>query len=146
MLTDNEVEIIQDKGAQFILGWNTHGKALFSELHVAFGYFIILAVDEKVSKASGCSIDKSMQFIRDIEKIFNIQLTNRLTIALLNDTVVNLIELKKLQENLRAEIINPDQLFFDHTVQTIGEIKNNWIKPLKNSWLSRYLPEKSIIS
>lgn len=145
-LSDTEVAMVQQQGNTFTAGWNAHGQALFSEVFVVHAHFVILAVDEQVAAASGCSIDKSMHFIKSLEQELGISLTNRLNIALKTGETVGLTRLHELEEQIKSGKVSPDQLFFDNTVSSLGLLQNEWIKPLKDSWLSRFLPENAIIS
>ena len=71
-LTDSEVETISNSGLAFIEQWAAHGASLKASFDVLYNRFIILSVDEKQAMASGCSIDSSIRFIKEIEKLLNI--------------------------------------------------------------------------
>jgi hypothetical protein len=45
------------------LEWAAHGTSLVSSYQLKYNRFIILAVDQDVQSATGCSIDASVEFI-----------------------------------------------------------------------------------
>jgi hypothetical protein len=45
------------------LKWAAHGTSLVSSYQLKYNRFIILAVDQDVQSATGCSIDASVEFI-----------------------------------------------------------------------------------
>jgi hypothetical protein len=53
--------------------------------------------------------------------------------------VVNASDIKDL---LKTGAINENTLVFDNTITSSAQI-NEWKKPLKNTWLSKYLPSYS---
>jgi len=145
-LSAGEVTRIREEGQKFVAGWNAHGNALFADIFVLYDHFVVLAADEQVAAASGCSIDKSMHFILNLQKEMGISLTNRLNIALLENNDVKLIPLSELIEKLKQGTIAPEQLFFDGTMGTLKQLRNEWVKPLSISWLNKFVPQKTTFS
>jgi len=70
-------EAIKAKLNVFVQGWAAHGNELFGAAEVVDDYFIVLAVDESKVPASGCSIDTSVHFIRQIGQDFQLDFFNR---------------------------------------------------------------------
>ena len=80
-LSDKEVVFIQQNLLAFCNNWKAHQEHLESSYKVLYNRFIILLVDEQQQNASGCSIDSSVNFIKEIEAEFGIDLFNRTQIA-----------------------------------------------------------------
>ena len=141
-LSPEESTRLMAAGQEFVAGWNAHGIGLMAEFYLLHGHFVILAVNEEVAQASGCSIDKSVQFIRRMEQEMGISLTNRLNIPLWDGNRVSLVPLAELEARIGQGEVSPGQLFFDHTgVTTLDQLQHSWIKPLESSWLNRYFPK-----
>ena len=66
-----ETEEIKKIGLLFTRDWTAHGSQLNASLDILYNRFIVLMVDENDASASGCSIDKSLAFIKNIEQQFN---------------------------------------------------------------------------
>jgi hypothetical protein len=52
----------------FLENWAAHGTSLVSSYQLKYNRFIILAVDQDVQSATGCSIDASVEFIQSLEQ------------------------------------------------------------------------------
>ncbi|MFN7014239.1 MAG: hypothetical protein ACK4ON_08230, partial [Bacteroidia bacterium] len=115
--------------------WSTHGTALKATGAVLYNHFVIIMADEASVKASGCSIDKSVAFIKQLEKEFNCDFFNRLLIAFKNENNIFTIPLQLIAEKLAQNKISDNALIFNNLVATKCELLNNWIIPLKESWI-----------
>ena len=62
--TDSESQEIREAASQFVQSWKAHEVQLLAAAEVLYNRFIVLSVDENIAGASGCSIDKSVKFIR----------------------------------------------------------------------------------
>ena len=60
-----EIGIINDKTISFLDNWQAHGKDLECSYSIIDKRFIIIAVNESVNPIGGCSIDFSLQLIKD---------------------------------------------------------------------------------
>src|SRR5690242_11524154 len=80
-LTTEEVEQIKDETRKFLESWTAHNQTLKAGCEIRYNRFLILMVDEKSAGASGCSIDKSVHFIKSIEKNFKVSFFDRMMFA-----------------------------------------------------------------
>jgi hypothetical protein len=65
----------------FLENWAAHGTSLVSSYQLKYNRFIILAVDQDVQTATGCSIDSSVEFIQP-EKKYNVDLLDKMNVTL----------------------------------------------------------------
>lgn len=139
-LNEKEVSCISRKLEKWQEEWNTHGRALYSEAWVEDQLFLILAVDESRQPASGCSIDSSVHFIRQIGNRINVDFFDRMNFSYQdNDGQVCLTTDKELSRLYDKGMITDDTLFYDTTIRTKGEWKTQKLIPLKESWHQRFL-------
>src|ERR1700712_4874044 len=80
-LTDTQVIQLQVQLDNFTTGWTAHNSQLKAKAEIRYNRFIILVVDESLAGASGCSIDKSVNYMKQIEQQFNINLFDRFNLA-----------------------------------------------------------------
>ena len=59
----DELTELQEAFNNFITDWTAHGQDLKAGYEMRYNRFIILALDQSVTSASGCSIDTSVHFI-----------------------------------------------------------------------------------
>ncbi len=126
------------QGASFAAEWTAHSKALKSSITVQFNQFIILSVDETAAPATGCSIDKSVHFIKAMEKELEVSLLNKSQVAYMEEGEVKLVPLPKIKEKVNAGTIAAESIIFNNMVTDLKGLKNQWQVPAGTSWMSRY--------
>ena len=94
-------------------------------------------MDEEKFGASGCSIDKQLKFIKELEQKFSIELLNRLLVAYKNRSGnIEVVSPSRIKELFEAGEINADTIIFNPAVSNTTELENNFEIPLKESWLN----------
>src|ERR1700743_2848690 len=84
-LTNAQVLQLQVQLNNFTTGWTAHNNALKAKAEIRYNRFIILVVDESQAGASGCSIDKSVNFMKQVEQAYGINLFDRFNLAYRSD-------------------------------------------------------------
>ncbi|MFT3747804.1 MAG: hypothetical protein QM768_05780 [Agriterribacter sp.] len=124
---------------EFVEKWNAHGAAVKGFTTIFYGQFVILMADETQTGVSGCSTDSSVRVIKDLEQRFNITLFNRQLLAFIKNDKIELLPLSQIQYAAENGFVQPDTLYFNNTAQTKQELEQNWIIPVKQSWLAKKL-------
>lgn len=125
-LTKAEQEFIRKELDIFIPQWASHGNKLFGAAEVFEDWFVVLAVDETQSMASGCSIDTSVQFMKAVEKELNLNFFDRMHVLINQDGEKKQVHFSELSDYPAAYIYNP-------LVSTLGEFSSNWLIPVRES-------------
>lgn len=123
---------------QFLGGWAAHGHPLQCSADVLHDQFLVLAVEEAVQGVTGCSVDNSVQLMRELEQDLQITLLDRTLIAFKRNNHNFLVPLEGLEAKIQQGDILPDMLMFDNTVTIKGALRDLWLVPAKNTWLSKY--------
>jgi hypothetical protein len=131
----NEALEIEEMLSEFTRQWKSHGTPVKGSAHLFFGQFIVLLADETATGVSGCSTDSSVRLIKDMEQRFAVNMFDRMTLAFIAKDKVQLLPLSQLEYATDNGFINADTLYFNNLVQTKQELENNWIIPVKESWL-----------
>ena len=137
LFTLSEALAIEDLLNDFTAKWLSHGEPVKGAGYLFFGQFIILMADEKATGVSGCSTDSSVRLIKDIEQRFGVNMFDRVTLAFAVKDKVQLLPLSQLQYAFDNRFIDSHTLYFNNLVQTKAELENNWLIPIKDSWLSK---------
>lgn len=137
LLSLSEAFSVEDKLEDFCSNWASHGAAVKSYGNLFFGQFIILMSDESDVTVSGCSTDSSVRFVQQLGNALKVDFFNRTNLAFLVKDKIQLLPLSQLQYAVENNFIQPDTLYFNNLVQTKEELENNWIIPLKDSWLAK---------
>jgi hypothetical protein len=137
-LNTSETQALQQLAAEFVNDWAAHGRPLVAEASVQHGLFLVLAVDETAAGASGCSIDKSVAFVRAMQDRFDINLLDRMTFAYREATgSIALAPRNVFSQLYDLNIINDETQVFDPLVTTVGHFRTHFEKPLALSWHRR---------
>lgn len=127
---------------EFASSWKSHGIPVKAAGYLFFGQFIILMADETATGVSGCSTDSSVRFIKDLEQRFSVSMFDRTTLAFLVKDKIQLLPLAQLQYAADNGFIDGGTLYFNNLVQTREELENNWIIPIRDSWLKNRIKLK----
>ena len=136
--TTQEEQEIATAIQRFISQWAAHGQKLMAAFTIQHHQFIVLSVDESVAQASGCSIDASVELIRQIESHFKLNLLDRTKVAFLIDGEVTLQPFSKLKDEIIAGVIDEKTKVFNNLIEKTGDWKTNWVVPAGETWINRY--------
>lgn len=135
IFSDNEITKIRAVIEPFLSHWQRHGQDLTASYKIIYNQFLVIAVNDEVS---GCSIDASMHLIRQIEKEFRIDLTDKLQIAFRYGSNINIVSLTDFKRYIGQNKITPNTIVFNNMVDTIEGLQKNWEVPAKDSWHKKY--------
>src|SRR5687767_5290419 len=131
----NEALEIEIMLKEFTAGWLSHGVPVKGAGYLFFGQFIVLMADERATGVSGCSTDSSVRLIKEIEQRFGVNMFDRTLLAFVVKDKIQLIPMSQLQYAIDNGFISKDTLYFNNLAQTKEELENNWMVPVKESWL-----------
>lgn len=134
ILTPGEIVQIQQKLDAFTAQWLAHGHQLLALAEIRYGQFIILSVDEQQAGATGCSIDKSVKLMLELEIEFKINLFDRFIIAYRDGEEIKTCNRSEFEERLRTGEITAETIVFNNLISTRKVLETNWEVPMKNSW------------
>lgn len=139
IFTDVEVNKLESRLSNFVENWESHSRTLKGAFLILENRFIVISVDESVNDASGCSIDKSVHFLQEIENEFKTQLLDKSKVAIKNnDGEVVLYPLLSLKEAVNNGEITRGTLVYNNLVTSKKEFETLWIVPAETSWLRKY--------
>jgi hypothetical protein len=142
--TITEALRIEELLENFAKEWNSHGSLVKGYANLFFGQFIIIMADETHLKIGGCSTDSSLRFIKNIQQDYNVQLLDRQMLAFIVKEKIHLLPLAQVNYSIENDFITPDTLYFNNTILTKKELLNNWIIPVKDSWLAARIPSSHL--
>ncbi len=128
--SENEKSLLNESFKEFVSSWAAHGSKLVADAIVIGDYFVVLAVDEKIAMASGCSIDSSVKFIKSIGHQLNIDFFNRLKLVVKKESETKMISFSDLNQYNDWNIYNT-------LVNTVKQLNTLFLIPVQESELNK---------
>ena len=128
---------IEDLLNHFVVNWKSHGTPVKGFGTLFFGQFIILMADERATGVSGCSTDSSVRLIKEIEQLYKVSMFDRQNLAYIIKDKIELLPLGQLQYAFDNGFVKADTIYINNLVQTKEELAQNWLIPVKESWLAK---------
>ncbi|WP_338378639.1 ABC transporter ATPase [uncultured Flavobacterium sp.] len=137
-LSDNEVAEITEATKEFVKNWAAHGTSLEASFLIKYNRFIILAVNQDVQAATGCSIDSSVQFIQSLEAKYGIDLLDKMNVTYKTGEFIAFKTLIEFKQLVKSKSVSENTIVFNNLVNTVEEWQDFWEVPANESWHSRF--------
>ena len=137
-LSPAEIIEIEAKIKDFLISWTAHGSDLQASFLIKYNRFIVISLNESFNIATGCSIDSSVRFIQELEKLYDVSLLDKMNVSYRHGEFIAykpLIEFKKMIKN---RSISKKTIVFNNLINSKSEFLNNWEVPIEESWHNRF--------
>lgn len=138
-LSYDELDSVREQLFDFLDVWTAHNQNLMTYGNVFHRRFLALFVDETYSVASGCSIDKSVNFLEGLRRQHGLNFFERMQFQYMVEEEIYQIQKSELKEAYLDGRITDDTLFFDHLVNTKEDFLKSWLKPFSESWHYKFV-------
>ncbi len=135
---DELAEIVQEMG-QFIEGWTAHGGNLQAGFEIRYNRFIVIALDQTLNAATGCSIDASVNFIQGLEKRYQVELLDKMNVTYKQGEYVAYKPLVDFKKMAKEKAVSHNTIVFNNLVTNKGEYEEHWEVPAAESWHGRFM-------
>lgn len=136
--SDTEISTIDSELKIFVDNWAAHGTSLEASFELKYNRFIILAVNQEIQAATGCSIDKSVQLIQELERKYDVELLDKMNVTFkLGEHIAHktLTDFKKMAKD---KAVTENTIVFNNLVNNIQEYHESWEVAAADSWHSRF--------
>ena len=137
--TDAELEEITLSLTLFLKNWTAHGSDLQAGFEIKYKRFIVIALDQQINVATGCSIDASVKFIQDLESTYKVDLMDKMNVSYKQGDYVaykSLIDFKKMAKD---KAVSKNTIVFNNLVNSKAEYLEFWEVPASESWHGRFV-------
>ena len=138
-LSNIDIELIEREVKLFLNNWSSHNKEIESSFEIRYNRFLIIGLNENINSASGCSIDKSLNFIKDLQSLLEVNFLNRLDVAYKTGNDINSISLSEFQTMIREKKLSKDSIVYNNMIGSKKSYINNWETKIENSWHKKFL-------
>lgn len=124
--TAEDQATIAEAMSRFLPQWAAHGNALFGDYAIERNRFLILAVDESKAGASGCSIDASVRFIKELGSHLKIDFFNRLNMVIEHEGALKTVHVSEVRQY-------PDAMVFNPMITQLSDLRSSWVVKVADS-------------
>jgi hypothetical protein len=136
--SDEEITVIEQNLKVFLENWTAHGHQLEASFVTRYNRFIIIAVNQEVQAATGCSIDASVQFIQNLEQQYKVDLLDKMNVTFKMGEHVAFKTLLYFKKLAKEKAVSAHTIVFNNLVNTVGEWEQFWEVPASESWHNRF--------
>ncbi|AOW10422.1 hypothetical protein [Flavobacterium gilvum] len=136
--SDAEMSEIETDLQSFLSEWAAHGTSLESSYLLKYNRFIIIAINQEVQAATGCSIDSSVEFIQGLEKKYDVDLLDKMNVTFKQGDHIAHKTLMDFKKMVKDKSVNENTIVFNNLVNNIEEFNESWEVPAIDSWHSRF--------
>ncbi len=137
--TKDELEEVKQSLDRFIEEWTTHGSQLNAGYEIRYNRFIVIALDQDIMSASGCSIDTQVRFIQSLEQKYDMDLLDKMNVSYKQGEFVAYKPLADFRKMAKAKSVSKNTIVFNNLVTNKEEYEQYWEVPAEESWHARFM-------
>ena len=137
VLTPAEAAVATAKINEFVNQWTAHKLEVTGFGTLLHNRFVMLAADETHVGVSGCSVDSSVRFIRELGQLFNVNFFDRWLVAYTKGGKVVSCTRDEFEKLLQSGGVDENTIVYNTLAQTKAELDAKWELPYKDSWLAK---------
>ena len=134
-----EIFSIRKDLENFLSNWTSHNQNLETGFELRYDRFIIIAVNQEINNASGCSIDNCVRFIKKLENKYEVDLLDKMNVIYKQDKHLYHKKLNEFISMYKNNLVSLNTVVFNNLVNTVREYKLKWEVPVKESWHNRFM-------
>ncbi|NQW77371.1 MAG: hypothetical protein HQ448_11230 [Cytophagales bacterium] len=142
-LLADEMEQISSFLINEMNAWAAHGAPLNASFEIRFNQVIIVAVNEDINEASGCSIDASTRWFKSLGEMLQVDFFDR-QIAKIQGEQISLIPITSIKDFILSAHLLEEDFIIPPQTSDLSQYRNQWLQPVRESWLKKYLAKSSV--
>jgi hypothetical protein len=129
---------------RYLATWKAHGTPLTCARDFRDEYFLVVAVDERASGASGCSIDGLFHALQEVEEGIGTSMVGG-GLAFFRDGAgfVHGVTRAEFERMAARGDVDGETMVFDTTLTTAGDFRAGFERPARESWHASLLPDQA---
>ena len=137
--SEEELQQLRQDMDAFVADWTAHGSDLRAGYEIRYNRFIVLALDQTLNTASGCSIDASVRFIQQLEQQYKVELLDKMNVSYKQGDFVAYKSLVDFKKMAKQKAVSKNTIVFNNLVTNKHEYRNHWEVPAEESWHGRFM-------
>lgn len=129
-LRSEQISGLTRKVGEFLQSWSSHGQTLSARASVEDNQFLIVSEPEGVS--TGCSKDKLMRALEEINHSLQLRLAPANKFFVLSNSKVLALSRSELHQKYQSQELSDNNELYPCWITSGNEFEKLWKKPLRN--------------
>ena len=143
-LTAPEAQRLLDVVDAYLSRWAAHGTPLASARDWRDDHFLTIAVDQRTTGASGCSIDALFPQLQELERAVGLSIVGGGRVFYRDAKgKVEATDRATFAELAERGLVSPGTPVFDPTVTTLGAWRTGFERRASESWHAQLMPARA---
>jgi hypothetical protein len=143
----DEARAVKKALESFLSSWKSHGHSMISDYEILNAHFLIVVLNNSTGPdASGCGIDSLVLKVKEIGENNNIDFLNNANVAFSDGGGIHIVNLANIRKEIENGKVNSEHKVFINSVTNLGDLRNQWLVPVKESWVARYFKSTQALS
>jgi len=134
-----EIDGLQKKIENFLNEWEDQKISLTCAYKLAYGRFIILAMDTAEISLSLTAHETLTTFIQKLEKQHKLILLDRMNVCYKQGEFVQYKDLKEFKTLIKNKAVSKKTVVFNNMINLKVELNYDWEINIMDSWLGRFV-------
>ena len=143
-LTESESEVAIDFLTRSIDSWVTHGMPMKGSFNLLHGRVLLIAADVDFQSPSGCSIDSSTRWLKDLGASLNVDFFDR-SVGYFEDNELQFFSFFDSKKKVQSGVLKPESQVLNHQIGTMADVKNKFTVAATESFLKRHFEAISAV-
>ncbi len=135
--TADEAAQVEQEINAFVAEWTAHKLKVTAGGALLYKRFVVLAADEREVGVSGCSIDSSVHFVKQLAAKYGVDFFDRFNVAYKVGEEVRSAGRADFEELVSTGQITADTIVYNNLIEALSDLHTKWEVPFKDSWHSR---------
>jgi hypothetical protein len=142
-LSEKESNVVAYTLKNALQDWAAHGAPLVGSFTIEFKRFIIIALDPSHNEASGCSIDSSTKWLKELGQQLNIDFFDR-SQAYLEGKEIKTFNIFQAKKSVESGLITENTLVFNNNLPELASLLSQWKIPASKTYLAKYFISEAV--
>jgi hypothetical protein len=143
--TNTESAAISGGVAAFVSQWLAHKAKVIGDGALLYERFVVLAADEQKLQVSGCSIDSTVRFVKDLGAKYRVNFFDRFYTCYWHNDKVEGCDFDTFKKKFDNGEVGEETLVFNNLISTIEGLQTQWQIPLGQSWHKNFIAKKGAV-
>lgn len=141
-MTKDEAMELADSAEEFADNWQSHRKGVKATSLFIEDQVLVFLVEDSDTSIGGCSIDSSVNFVKELGSKYNVDFFNRMLCAYIGEEGLKVIPTNQINDSVDNGDLENETLVLNTIIKSRIELENDLFISLESSWYKRFVKKE----